>query len=115
MNLNNVNKDGKNIAVMVFRKDKENRVSYQIGLSRKVKQNDEEKWINGYIMAQFNKDVEIQNKTKIILKNAILDFFLTNDKQTVPFIRVFEYEIASIPEEENGEYIQIPDGEVLPF
>lgn len=114
MNLINKDKDGNNKSVMVFRNDKENRTIYNIGLSRKVKSGDIEEWQNGYILAQFNKEVSIENKTKIILKNAILDFYLNKNNQTVPFIRVFDYEIASESKEENGQFIEIPDGD-LPF
>ena len=36
MNIQNVNKDGKNIPVMVFKNDKNERAIYNIGLSRKI-------------------------------------------------------------------------------
>lgn len=114
MNLINKDKDGNNKSVMVFKNDKNDRVIYNIGLSRKVTKDNEETWQNGYILAQFNKDVDIENKTKIILKNAILDFYINKDNQTVPFVRVFEYEIAS-EKKDDGKYIEISDDEVLPF
>lgn len=114
MNIKNVNKNGENIPVMVFKNDKNDRVIYNIGLSRKVTKDNEETWQNGYILAQFNKDVDIENKTKIILKNAILDFYINKDNQTVHFIRVFEYEIVS-EKKDDGKYIEISDDEVLPF
>lgn len=114
MNLINKDKDGNNKSVMVFRNDKNDRIIYNIGLSRKVTKDNEETWQNGYILAQFNKDVDIENKTKIILKNAILDFYINKDNQTVPFVRVFEYEIAS-EKKDDGKYIEISDDEVLPF
>lgn len=114
MNLINKDKDGNNKSVMVFRNDKNDKVIYNIGLSRKIVKDDEEKWQNGYILAQFNKDVDIENKTKIILKNAILDFYINKDNQTVPFVRVFEYEIVS-EKKDDGKYIEISDDEVLPF
>ena len=115
MNLINKDKDGNNKSVMVFKNDKNDRVIYNIGLSRKVTKDNEETWQNGYILAQFNKDVDIENKTKIILKNAILDFYINKDNQTVPFIRVFDFETISENKENEGQYIEIPDGEVLPF
>ena len=114
MNLINKDKDGNNKSVMVFRNDKNDRVIYNIGLSRKVTKDNEETWQNGYILAQFNKDVDIENKTKIILKNAILDFYINKDNQTVPFIRVFDFETISENKENEGQYIEIPEGD-LPF
>lgn len=114
MNIQNVNKDGKNIPVMVFKNDKNERVIYNIGLSRKIVKDEEEKWQNGYILAQFNKDVDLENKTKIILKNAILDFYINKDNQTVPFIRVFDF--AKLEDNSSeGQFIEIPDDKVLPF
>ena len=114
MNIQNVNKDGKNKSVMVFRNDKNERVIYNIGLSRKIVKDEEEKWQNGYILAQFNKDVDLENKTKIILKNAILDFYINKDNQTVPFIRVFDF--AKLEDNSSeGQFIEIPDDKVLPF
>lgn len=115
MNLINKDKDGNNKSVMVFRNDKNDRVIYNIGLSRKVTKDNEETWQNGYILAQFNKDVDIENKTKIILKNAILDFYINKDNQTVHFIRVFDYKLENeATKEENFKTIEIPEGE-LPF
>ena len=111
MNILHVSKDGKNIPVMVFRKDSDTRISYQIGLSRRTADGS---WQNGYIMAQFNKDVELQNKEKIVLDNAILDFYVNTENRTVPFIRVFEF---SKIENENtdGDFITVDDEEDLPF
>lgn len=114
MNIKNVNKNGENIPVMVFKNDKNDKVIYNIGLSRKIVKDDEEKWQNGYILAQFNKDVDLENKTKIILKNAILDFYINKDNQTVPFIRVFDF--AKLKDNSSeGQFIEIPDDKVLPF
>ena len=115
MEIRNVNREGISIPVIVFRNDKEDKTIYNIGLSRKIMKDDEETWQNGYILAQFNKNIVIENKTKIILKNAILDFYINKNKQTVPFIRVFDFETISENKENEGQYIEIPDGEVLPF
>ena len=115
MNIKNVNKNGENIPVIVFRNDKEDKTIYNIGLSKKISIGDKQEWENGYILAQFNKNIVIENKTKIILKNAILDFYINKNKQTVPFIRVFDFETISENKENEGQYIEIPEGEVLPF
>lgn len=89
MNIKHIDRNGNNLPVMVFKSQtKTGRVIYQIGVSRK---DPEGKYINGYILAQFNKDVELQNKEKITLDNAILGFYIDKDKNTVPFIRVFDY------------------------
>ena len=66
-------------------------------------------YINGYMTAVFNKDVELDNKAKIILKNAILDFYI-KEKQTIPYIRVFDYELYG---DNEGEFVTISDEELL--
>lgn len=115
MNINNKSfKTGEDIPVMVFRNDTDTKTIYNIGVSKKVTKDNVESWVNGYVLAQFNKDVSIENKTKIILKNAILDFYINKENQTVPFIRVFEYETVG-NEDKNGQFLEIADDEDLPF
>lgn len=106
MQIKNTNKNGDNIPVMVFKNVNNDKTYYKIGLSKK---NMEGKYINGYVMAVFNKDVELDNKAKIILKNAILDFYI-KDKQTIPYIRVFDYELYG---DNEGEFVTISDEELL--
>lgn len=111
MNIKNVNKNGENIPVMVFKNIRENKTYYNIGLSRKDMDGN---YVNGNIMAQFNKGVDLDNRTKIILTNAVLDFY-KKDKITVPFIRVFDYKLENeTSKEENFKTIEIPEGD-LPF
>lgn len=110
--LTHTNKEGNNLPVMVFKNIRENKAYYNIGLSRK---DIEGNYINGSIMAQFNKDVELENQTKIILKNAVLDFY-KKDKITVPFIRVFDYELENTQQKNDAPAtIEIPEDEELPF
>lgn len=109
--LTHSNKDGKQLPVIVFKNIREDKTYYNIGLSRKDMDGN---YVNGNIMAQFNKGVDLDNRTKIILTNAVLDFY-KKDKITVPFIRVFDFETISENKENEGQYIEIPDGEVLPF
>lgn len=106
MQIKNTNKNGDNIPVYVFKNVNNDRTYYRIGLSKK---NMEGNYINGYMTAVFNKDVELDNKTKIILKNAILDFYI-KDKQTIPYIRVFDYELYG---DNEGEFVTISDEELL--
>lgn len=110
--LTHSNKDGKQLPVMVFKNIREDKTYYNIGLSRKDMDGN---YVNGNIMAQFNKGVDLDNQTKIILTNAVLDFY-KKDKITVPFIRVFDYKLENeATKEENFKTIEIPEGEVLPF
>lgn len=113
---------------MVFRKDYNGKPSYSLGLSKKDKDG---KYINGYVKVNFKKNVELNNKSKIKITNAWLDFYKDNEK-TIPTIFINEFEIIQDgekqeeknPFEEFGEHIttdfdtgnqiQIEDSE-LPF
>lgn len=79
---------------MVFRKDYNGKPSYSLGLSKKDKDG---KYINGYVKVNFKKGVELDNKSKIKIKNAWLDFYKDNEK-TMPTVFINEFEIV-----ENGE------------
>ena len=80
---------------MVFRKDFDGKRTYSLGLSRKDKNGN---YINGYITAIFRKDVELQNKTKIKIKDAWLSFNV-KDKKTYPHIFINDFEIIEEKQE----------------
>ena len=94
---------------MVFRKDYNGKPSYSLGLSKKDKDG---KYINGYVKVNFKKGVELDNKSKIKIKNAWLDFYKDNEK-TIPTIFINEFEMSQDgekqeeknPLEEFGEHI----------
>ncbi len=113
---------------IIFRKDYNGKPSYSLGLSKKDKDG---KFINGYIKVNFKKGVELNNKSKIKIKNAWLDFYKDNEK-TMPTIFINEFEIAQEGEKQEeknpfeefgedittdfdtGHQIQIEDSD-LPF
>ena len=76
--------------VMIFKNINNGKTFYNMGLSRKD-ENDE--YINGYITCRFKKDVELEDKTKIMIKKAFLTFYL-KDKITVPYIFVSEFDLV---------------------
>ena len=109
--------------VMVFKKDNK----YTIGISKKKQDGSYE---NAYIKIEFNKDVELEDRTMITIKNAWLSFYnweYQGKKGTTWVIRCNEFE--QVEQEKNpfeefgdsikteseiGEQIQITD-EDLPF
>ena len=108
---------------MIFRKEKDDKVYYSIGLSRKDKDGN---YIHGYMMCRFPKDASIPDKTKIFIKEAWIDFYL-KDKITNPYIFINKYETIEdgkvvyeeLPQNSKSEYaedsdVQIKD-EDLPF
>ena len=68
MNIINKDRDGNNIPVRIF-KNEQGR--YSVAVSKK----DGDKYINRYFPVEFLKDVEIENGTDIIIKNAFLTWF----------------------------------------
>jgi hypothetical protein len=102
---------------MIFRNEYEGKVSYKIGLSKKNKEGQYEK---GYMPVRFKQDVELNNQTRILIKEAWLSFN-THDKKTYPYIFINDFNIIDKgtpdqknPYEEFGEQIAITD-EDLPF
>lgn len=101
---------------MIFRKDFEGTPRYTLGLSKKDKDGNYEK---GYITVKFKQGVELNNQTKIKIKNAWLSFN-QRDNKTYPYIFINDFSIANEPElktktfSDFGEQIKITD-EDLPF
>lgn len=68
MNIINKDKNGNNVPIRVFKNEQG---KYSIGISKK----DGDKYINRYFPVEFLKDVEVENGTDIIIKNAFLTWF----------------------------------------
>lgn len=92
-------------AKTIYRKDGENYTTYSMGISHKKQDGS---WENGYITCRFPKDTNIQNKTKIIIKNAWLDFYI-KDKVTHPYIFINKFELVEdkMPQNTKTEYDDI--------
>lgn len=111
---------------MVFVSTFDNKKIYNIGLSKK---NQDGGYDNGYIQARFIKGVELENKTKIKVKDSWLSFN-KNERKTFPFVFINEFETLAEPKPEeknpfqqmsenikteaNFEQIEIQDSD-LPF
>lgn len=83
--------------VKVFKNKYNDKDYYKIGLSKKDKDGN---YINGTMDCQFKKDVKVDDSKKIYIKEAWLDFYLTEEKKndktytiTHPyiFINKFDY------------------------
>lgn len=81
-----------NEEVMIF---KNSQGYYSIGLSRKDRNG---KYFNGYFPCQFKKDVVLENRTRIKIKNAFMSFYL-KDEKTMPYIMIVDFSIVN--KEEN--------------
>lgn len=63
---------------------------YSIGLNRKDRNGE---YFYGYFPCQFKKDVSIENKTRIKVKNAFMSFYL-KDEKTMPYIMIVDFSIV---------------------
>lgn len=104
-------------AVTIFRNDSQYGATYKVGLSKKDVNGN---YINGYKNCRFKKDVQLENKTKIYIKKAWLDFYV-KDKKTIDYIFISEFEIAPTKNELAAESVEDPFMEIeiddndLPF
>lgn len=73
----------------VFKTENQYGVFYKVGLSKKDRNGN---YINGYLNVRFKKGVNLENKTKICIKNGFIDFYLDKDNKTVPYLMVLEFE-----------------------
>ena len=99
---------------MIFRNEKDGKAYYSIGLSKK---NQDGTYTSGYITCKFPKNANIENKTKIKILNAWLDFWVDDKKITHPYIFINRYEILSndIPNVKSNysdDGIQLTDEEI---
>ena len=74
--------------VMIFKREYEGKTYYSVSLSKKDRDG---KYINGYMSCRFKNGVEVDNQTKIYIKNAWMDFYL-KDKETKPYIFINEFQ-----------------------
>ena len=99
---------------MIFRNEKDGKAYYSIGLSKK---NQDGTYTSGYITCKFPKNANIENKTKIKILNAWLDFWVDDKKITHSYIFINKYEILSddIPNVKSNysdDGIQLTDEEI---
>lgn len=90
MNVINVDRNGQNIPVKVFKNDNG---KYSVQISKKVGEGYE----NKYFPVEFLKDVELDNGTEILIKNAFLSFFdweYNDQKGTKWLIKITAFEKA---------------------
>ena len=99
---------------MIFRNEKDGKVFYSIGLSKK---NQDGKYTSGYMPCRFPKNANIENKTKIKILNAWLDFWVDDKKITHPYIFINKYEmildgIPNMKSEHSEKGVQLTDEEI---
>ena len=96
---------------MVFRRDNEYGAFYSIGMSKKLEDGNYE---NGYMDVRFKKDIELDNMTKINIKESWLTFYLKDEgefKTTKPYIFINDFEI--VEESSNNSFDDFTDNSVI--
>ena len=89
MNIITTNKDGKDLPVMVFRNEFDSGISYSTTISHK---NIDGEYENAFINLRFKKNVDVENKQQIIIKDAWLDYYQNKDGKTVFYIFVNDFD-----------------------
>ena len=83
-----MNFEVKERSYMIFRNEKEGKVWYNLGLSKK---NQDGSYTRGSIMVRFKTGVELEDKVLIKIKKGWLDFYV-KEKRTYPYIFVSEFD-----------------------
>ena len=76
---------------MIFRNERNDKVSYSMGISHKLQDGT---WEKGFIPVRFPKNTELKNQTRITIKEAWIDFFKI-DKKTIPYIFINKFSLAN--------------------
>ena len=93
--------------IMVFKNEKG---QYSTSISNKLLDGT---YQNVYIQVQFKKGVELENKTRINIKDSFLSFFKTQEGNVVYKIVVLDFEQYGDVKEE--EFANTQPGDDLPF
>ena len=103
MNLINVDKNGNDLPIKVFKDEKG---KYTIAISKKVG----EEYKNKYFPVEFLKDIELDNGTEIIIKHAFMTWFdwEYEDKKGTKFV----IKITAFEKVENNQPVLRPDPKV---
>lgn len=103
---------------MVFKYTRDDKEFYSIGLSKK---NQNGGYDNGFVSCRFKKDVKLENQTKIMIKEAWVDFY-TKDKKTYPYIFINKFDLVNdkseVPNNTKTDYKEndiVLKDEDLPF
>lgn len=81
---------------------KDGKEFYSLGLSKKKQDGSYE---NGFINCRFKKDINLENKTRILIKKGWVDFYV-KDRITYPFIFINEFEIIQDDKQESKQVEQ---------
>ncbi len=94
--------------VMVFAREYEGNRFYSIGISKK---DIDGEWENAYMNCRFKKDIKLHNKTKILIKDAWLSFYKTEDNKTNWYIFINEFDIVdeNLDSEDTVDEVDLSD------
>ena len=89
MNIISTNKDGKDLPVMIFRNAFDSGISYSLTISHK---NINGEFENAFINVKFKKNVDVENKQQIIIKDAWLEYYQNKDGKNVYYIFINDFD-----------------------
>lgn len=77
----------------IFKRVNEYGTFYSMGISKK---NVDGNYINGFVPVKFKKNVSLEDKTDILLKDAWLDFYKSKNNETILQVFINDFDIVSI-------------------
>lgn len=77
----------------IFKNESNGKIYYKLNMSKKDRK--EDKTIYGTINCRFKKDVNLDNKQKIKIKEAWLDFYNNNNNVTVSYVFINDFELVN--------------------
>ena len=74
--------------ITIYRKEFGNKICYSTRISKKDKEGN---YQNAFIPVQFKKDINVEDRSKIMIMNGWLDFYINKDNKPVFTIFISEF------------------------
>ena len=80
---------------------------------RLARTNASQEWENAFFYVKFKKGISLENKSNINVKDAWLTFYKTQDKKTVWYIFINEFELLGVDSKEDTKEVVNQDQEII--
>lgn len=95
---------------MIFRKEYEGRTFYSMGVSTKNQEGD---YVKGYMDVQFKKGVDLDNQSKIDIKDSWFKVYKSKDGKSKVYLFINEFE--GVKKKTEPDFVQVDDDDYSPF
>lgn len=86
--------------IMIFARDYNGKTYYSYSESKK---NSDGEWITAYYDCRFRKEISLENKTKISIKDAWTDFYMNSEGNAVKYTFINDFDVEKEEQEESAE------------